>query len=611
MKFVQEHHARESSGPRSGDDGQRVAFRSFRAGIEFAPLSHGHRFKDMIDPRCLRCIQCEQTVTVRTAIGHADYQEFAFPCPRCGVEIRYGMTIDQQQPDIRYPRIVNAAWVDGLPPTDFTVCHDPETLVHRDLPPHVSPFIATSFGPIDPGKFHADRALRFHCFQKVWPVLQNCRTYYKNEDWQRFDERMKALNPRFTSAGPAFNRDHLFRYHRNFAIPFTPFSEPKRHLLEERLGHAEELSQKLCYELRKWLHGIAWNQLLEDQFFAIKEQWASVFHMISPIYMALYWDPSKHDIDEYRLSQKRFVDLKPFYIDVFESLARISVIAVGIEGILRDSGLRYPTRKGDRPLEDYRKMANGSKWHVLQNMLVGDCFSELSDSGLRNGIGHNAAHYVVLQDAIQYRNEPKNAPAVTGILHDGSRLFVWLRNVLARRDLGCWDAFGLVEIEDIRPPDERNADCLAVLAHDHVPGFVTLFEDLVVDDGSGFLALLHVPAKVERLPETDPERGLIVHGTKKQGVDSAVGFARDDVLDGEPEFLPGHGSAFQLLDEPLGDGFVDVAFHSATSRRAASMAASASSCVSWNRRAMTSESGSPSCVRVNSGVSSAPMFRSM
>ena len=85
-------------------------------------------------------------------------------------------------------------------------------------------------------------------------------------------------------------------------------------------------------------------------------------------------------------------------------------------------------------------------------------------------------------------------------------------------------------------------------------------------------------------------------------------FARDDVLYGEPGLLPGHGPAFQLLDEPLGDRFVDVAFHSATSRRAASMAASAWSWVSWNRRAMTSESGLPSCVRVNSGVWSAPML---
>ena len=162
--------------------------------------------------------------------------------------------------------------------------------------------------------------------------------------------------------------------------------------------------------------------------------------------------------------------------------------------------------------------------------------------------------------------------AKLGILHDGSRLFVRLRNILARRDLGCWDAFGLVEIEDIRPADERNAGWSAVLAHHHVPGFVPLFEDLIVDDGSGFLALLHVPAKVERLLETDPERGLIVRGTKKQGIDSAVGFARDDVLDGEPGLLPGHGPALQLLDEPLGDRLIDVAVHSATSFRAISIA---------------------------------------
>ena len=171
------------------------------------------------------------------------------------------------------------------------------------------------------------------------------------------------------------------------------------------------------------------------------------------------------------------------------------------------------------------------------------------------------------------------------ILDDGSSLFVRLGSVLASCDCRRLDAFCLIQIEDIRPPDKRNPGWLAVPAHDHVPGLVMLFEDLVIDDGCGLLALLHVPAKVEGLSETDPERGLIVCGTKKQSVDSAVGFARDDVLNGEPGLLPWHGSAFQLLDEALGDGFVDVAFHSATSCLAAPMTASAWSCVSWNRRA--------------------------
>jgi len=198
-----------------------------------------------------------------------------------------------------------------------------------------------------------------------------------------------------------------------------------------------------------------------------------------------------------------------------------------------------------------------------------------------------------------------------GVFNDGSRPFVRLCHALARRDRRRLDALCLIEIKNIRPPDKRYARGPAVLARHQVSGFVPLFEDLIINDRRGFLALLHVPAKVEGLFETDPERGLIVRGAKKQGVDSAVRFAGDDVLDGEPGLLPGHGSAFQLLDKALGDRFMDVAFHNATSRRAASMAASASSCVSWNRRAMTLESDSPSCVRVNSGVSSAPMFRSM
>jgi len=72
--------------------------------------------------------------------------------------------------------------------------------------------------------------------------------------------------------------------------------------------------------------------------------------------------------------------------------------------------------------------------------------------------------------------------AKSRILEDGSRLFVRLGNALARCD--CWglDSLSLIQIEDIRPPDKRNAGWPAVLAHDHVPGFVPLFEDLVVDD---------------------------------------------------------------------------------------------------------------------------------
>jgi len=367
----------------------------------------------MTNVRCLKCLPCNQIVTVKTAIGHADYQEFAFPCPRCGVELRYGMTIDQKTADIRYTKIVNADWLEGLFPVPFVVKNDSETLIYKNLPDQISPFIATSFDPIDPKRFHADRELRFGFIERHWHVLQNCRIYYKNADCKRFHQQMEILNPKFTSTGPAMNREKLFTYYRNFAKPFTPATDQSREFLAERLGRAWTASPERCYELRLWLHD-GWHELLENQFFAIKEQWVTIFHMISPLYMSLYWDSSKHNLDEYSLAQKRFVDLKPFYIDVFESLARISVIAVGIEGILRNGELTYSTRKGDRPLEDFKKTDNGSKWDLLQKMPVADSFAELGSSRLRNGIGHNAAHYTVKTDSIEYRNESKNGPSVTG-----------------------------------------------------------------------------------------------------------------------------------------------------------------------------------------------------
>ena len=166
----------------------------------------------MTDVRCLKCIPCKQIVTVRTAIGHADYQEFAFPCPRCGVELRYGMTINQEMPDIQYTNIVNAKWMEGLFPAPFSVRNDSETLIHKNLPAEVSPFIATSFDPIDPAKFHDDREMRFGFLGKFWHVLQSCRAYYRNADWRRYHQQMEILNPKFASTRPAMNREQLFSY---------------------------------------------------------------------------------------------------------------------------------------------------------------------------------------------------------------------------------------------------------------------------------------------------------------------------------------------------------------------------------------------------------------
>lgn len=52
--------------------------------------------------RVLRCSKCKTTVMTESAAGHANYQEFAFPCPKCGVELRFGINFDSKNAGVSY-----------------------------------------------------------------------------------------------------------------------------------------------------------------------------------------------------------------------------------------------------------------------------------------------------------------------------------------------------------------------------------------------------------------------------------------------------------------------------------------------------------------------------
>ena len=67
----------------------------------------------MINRRYVQCLTCEARAMTRTAIGHSDWQEFAFPCSGCRVEIRFGMKLDQAAPSFSYEWIKEAEWLEG------------------------------------------------------------------------------------------------------------------------------------------------------------------------------------------------------------------------------------------------------------------------------------------------------------------------------------------------------------------------------------------------------------------------------------------------------------------------------------------------------------------
>lgn len=362
----------------------------------------------MTNRECLRCTTCGEEMTVRTAIGHGDYQEFALPCPKCGIEIRYGMTLDQEKVGIEYTKIVNAEWLGELKSCEHVFTHDGETLVPNELPDHVTAFIATSLLPKDVELFHKHRQVRIHLCRKIWPAICRSRVHLEKENWPAFELEMNQCTEKFKLSNPLANRYQFFDLVDRFGINFRPFHTSSRNSLVDRIEEAEKANPAKCLELREYMHALGWATDLEKEYWSLKDKWIAMYFIVQPIYLSLYWDPQSNSLDDYHLSQKRFDDLRPYYASMFETLARISVVAAGIEGIIGLGSLDLQAKKRLIPLDEYRKMDNGQKLQHIVSLPIETVFSELDNNRLRNGISHHSAHYEVSSDKILFRNDAKS-----------------------------------------------------------------------------------------------------------------------------------------------------------------------------------------------------------
>ena len=100
------------------------------------------------------------------------------------------------------------------------------------------------------------------------------------------------------------------------------------------------------------------------------------------------------------LSDKRFNELRQLYIDCFETLLRLLVLAMGFEVIIHQRKLEIPTKKGSMTIEQFEQMPNAAKRDHIAKFPIEDLFIPVLDTDFRNGIGHHAAHYEQEHDAI-------------------------------------------------------------------------------------------------------------------------------------------------------------------------------------------------------------------
>lgn len=133
---------------------------------------------------------------------------------------------------------------------------------------------------------------------------------------------------------------------------------------------------------------------------------------LQPLLQVWYWHKEHRDLSRFRMSDKRFDALRQVYIDCYETLCRLTVMVVEIEAIIHHSSLEIPTKKGSMTLEEFEAMPNGLKPGIIDKYPIADLFSPVIDNKLRNGIGHNSAHYEAKTDEmICY--ETKDATTMT------------------------------------------------------------------------------------------------------------------------------------------------------------------------------------------------------
>lgn len=362
----------------------------------------------------LQCSECGAKVLTRAAIGHGNYQEFAFPCPNCGVEIRFGMNLYQELARWEYATIKNAKWIESETGIINEMKLDGESLIPTNDNDVIMPFVKTVFLSENFEKFREDQSIRFFVVQKIWPTIEKLIHYYRNDNNELFIKQLGALEKK----GEPKNRKErtvlLIEVLDEYGVFFRMRRTTDEQVVRQRINLGENISKNEVNKLIDYLKSKGKDQSLFLEIENIRNTWAkNIYYSLFPIFNIFYWDKSKYNLDSYTLCQKRFDDFKQFYVDCFETFCGVSLIAASLEGIILNGSHRIPKKNGEMRLESYEKMNNGTKPDILKNLgAIGNIFVPYIDSRLRNGIGHHSAIYNVSKDCIEYQNQ-----STSGVQH--------------------------------------------------------------------------------------------------------------------------------------------------------------------------------------------------
>ena len=388
----------------------------------------------MVNNVLFKCLECEEEVLTKTTIGHENYVEFAFPCPTCAVELRFGMNLDHKAVTFKYVNFLNIEPIKRKD-IDFWGHHniiklDSSFLIPNDCPPFCSPFIMSK-GSQEDLKAKQNRLV---FLRESVSYIRKLVTHSARPNYKLFNQNLRALGFDDNVKTEEEKLDSYLSVFEDVTDIFIPDNLNLRdHIKDELNDFTINASEKVMTDIINVYNEESRLELLLKEVQSLRLDWLDdIAYILIPMYD--YINDDNLDLAEYHMCQKRFRDLKSFYIDCFETFCRISVLAATIEGIDKYGIPCIPKKNGNMSLEEFEVVPNGSKVDILNNLKVGSYFSGFIDSKLRNGVGHHSAHYDINFDIVKYRNQNKNGISDGSITYNEFcekviRLYIQLENV--------------------------------------------------------------------------------------------------------------------------------------------------------------------------------------
>ena len=236
-----------------------------------------------------------------------------------------------------------------------------------------------------------------------WPWIQKLIVHFDNKNKALFDKEASIDESSPHAASWATRLRFLYHLLEGAFDNFTINRLSQIQRVRQRIALAQGMSASVYAELVTLYVTSSRMLKIWTELNKVRTAFLKSYLTISPVLkMMIYWRTRPKDLSEFVVPDKQFDELKQVYVESFETLCRLTVIAMAFEAIIHYKSLKIPTSRAQMNLWDYEAMPNANKHTILQRYPIHDLFIPAIDSKLRNGIGHHSAFYSPERDEVGY-----------------------------------------------------------------------------------------------------------------------------------------------------------------------------------------------------------------